>query len=138
MNTHVYPIVVEQAEDGGIGMYFPDFPGTAIIPEDLEDGIWRAKELLAFRLLELEEKGEVFPKPSSPDAIEYEDATDRVVFVDVFLPPYKDAAANKSVTKNCTLPKWLRDAADAAGLNYSLLLQNAVKDALRIESHNGN
>ncbi|WP_238655886.1 type II toxin-antitoxin system HicB family antitoxin [Paenibacillus piscarius] len=66
MNTHVCLVVVEQAEDGGIGMYFPDFPGTSIIPKDLEDGIWRAKELLAFRLLELEEKGEAFPKPSSP------------------------------------------------------------------------
>lgn len=64
MNTYVYPVVVEQAEDGGIGMYFPDFSGTAIIPKDLADGIWRAKELLAFRLLELEEKGEAFPAPS--------------------------------------------------------------------------
>lgn len=135
MNTHVYPVVVEQAEDGGIGMYFPDFPGTAIIPKDLADGIWRSKELLAFRLLELEEKGEAFPVPSSPDRIEFEDPTDRIIFVDVFLPPYKDAAANKSVTKNCSIPKWMRDAGDAAGLNYSLLLQNAVKEALRIEEN---
>ncbi|MEK4062218.1 MULTISPECIES: type II toxin-antitoxin system HicB family antitoxin [unclassified Paenibacillus] len=135
MNTYVYPVVVEQAEDGGIGMYFPDFSGTAIIPKDLADGIWRAKELLAFRLLELEEKGEAFPAPSLPDRIELEDATDRIVFVDVFLPPYKDAAANKSVTKNCSIPKWMRDAGDAAGLNYSLLLQNAVKEALRIEAN---
>lgn len=133
MNTHVYPVVVEQAEDGGIGMYFPDFPGTAIIPEDLADGIWRAKELLAFRLLELEEKGETFPVPSLPDHIELEDATDRIIFIDVFLPPYKDAAANKSVTKNCSIPKWMREAGDSAGLNYSLLLQNAIKEALGLQ-----
>ncbi|WP_310550834.1 type II toxin-antitoxin system HicB family antitoxin [Paenibacillus glufosinatiresistens] len=133
MNTYVYPVVIEQTEDGSIGMYFPDFPGTAIIPKDLPDGIWRAKEMLAFRLLELEEDGEAFPQPSVPDRIELEDASDRIVFVDVFLPPYRDSAANKAVTKNCTIPKWMRDAGDAAGLNYSQLLQSAIKEALGVD-----
>ncbi|WP_052380618.1 type II toxin-antitoxin system HicB family antitoxin [Paenibacillus camerounensis] len=133
MTTHVYPVVVERAEDGGIGMYFPDFPGTAIIPKDLADGIWRAKEMLAFRLLELEEKSEAFPAPSAPGDIEVEDDTDRIIFIDVFLPPYRDASANKSVTKNCSIPKWMREAGDSAGLNYSLLLQNAIKEALGLQ-----
>ncbi|WP_041444814.1 hypothetical protein [Syntrophobotulus glycolicus] len=43
-----------------------------------------------------------------------------------------DEAQNKSVTKNCTLPKWLRDAGEEAGLNFSQLLQASIKDALKI------
>lgn len=132
-NTYVYPIVVETAEDGGLGMYFPDFPGTAILTNDFTDGILKAKDMLVFRLLELEEKNEGAPAPSLPESIEVEDASDRIVFVDVFLPPYRDEAAQKSVTKNCTIPKWLRDAGDDAGLNFSLILQNGLKEALRIE-----
>jgi len=68
------------------------------------------------------------------ESIELEDASDKIVFVEVYLPPYRDEAANKSVTKNCTLPKWLRDAGDEAGLNYSLILQNGLKEALGINN----
>lgn len=133
---YMYPVVVEKAEDGGIGMYFPDFPGTAILASDLIDGMKKAKEVLASRLLEVEEKGEAAPNPSDPAAIELHDPNDRVVFIDIYMPPYRDEEANKAVTKNCTLPKWLRDAGEEAGLNFSQLLQASIKEALGIESPN--
>jgi len=133
MSNHlIYPVVVEKAEDGGIGMYFPDFPGTAMLGVDIADGVRRAKEMLADLALEKEERGQQLPAPSDPDKIELLDASDRIVFVDVYMPPYRDEAANKAVTKNCTLPKWLRDAAEDAGLNFSQLLQTSIKEALHI------
>ncbi|HHY66016.1 MAG TPA: type II toxin-antitoxin system HicB family antitoxin [Alicyclobacillus sp.] len=129
--THyIYPVVVEKADDGGIGMYFPDFPGTAILAADITDGIKRAKEMLIDLLLDLEEQGKEVPKPSNPTDIELLDPSDRIVFIEVFMPPYRDEDANKTVTKNCTLPKWLRDAGEAAGLNFSQLLQYAIKQQL--------
>lgn len=132
MSNHlVYPIVAEKAEDGGIGMYFPDFPGTAILSIDITDGIRRAKEMLADLVLEKEEQGQL-PKPSDPENIELLDSSDRIVFVEVYMPPYRNEAANKAVTKNCTLPKWLRDAGEEAGLNFSQLLQTSIKEALNI------
>ncbi|MGG1598885.1 type II toxin-antitoxin system HicB family antitoxin [Paenibacillus naphthalenovorans] len=136
LKTHyMYPVVVERAEDGGLGMYFPDFPGTAIMAPDITTGLKQAKEVLVARLLELEDKNEAAPDPSAPDQIELLDSSDRIVFVEVFMPPYRDEAANKAVTKNCTLPKWLRDAGEEAGLNFSQLLQNSLKDALGITKH---
>jgi len=133
-NHFVYPIVVEKTESN-LSMFFPDFPGTAVTATDLLEGLARAKEILASRALELEEAGTPYPESSSPESIVLEDASDRIVFVEVYLPPYRDDAANKSVTKNCTLPKWLRDAGDRAGLNYSLILQNGLKEALGIQKH---
>lgn len=131
----IYPIVVEKAEDGGLGMYFPDFPGSAILASDLIDGIKRAKEMLANLILEREEQDATIPQPSDPDKIEILDASDRIVFIEVFMPPFRDEAANKAVTKNCTLPKWLRDAGEKAGLNFSQILQSSIKEALGIEGH---
>ncbi|MDQ0174398.1 type II toxin-antitoxin system HicB family antitoxin [Bacillus chungangensis] len=134
--THyIYPVVVEKAEDGGIGMYFPDFPGTAILAKGLIDGIQKAKEMLAHLILDKEEQGEVIPEPSDPDKIELFSSSDRVVFIEVYMPPFRDEAAFKSVTKNCTLPRWLRDAGEEAGLNFSHLLQASIKDALNINSY---
>jgi predicted RNase H-like HicB family nuclease len=132
-NHLIYPIVVEKAEDGGFGMYFPDFPGTAILSPNVTDGIRRAKEMLANLIMEKEEQGQALPNPSDPENIELLDASDRIVFVDVYMPPYRDDAANKAVTKNCTMPKWLRDAGEDAGLNFSQLLQTSIKEALGIK-----
>lgn len=131
-NHLIYPVVVEKAEDGGIGMYFPDFPGTAILGADIPDGIRRAKEMLAELVLEKEEYKQQLPRPSDPENIELLDASDRIIFIETYMPPYRDEAANKAVTKNCTLPKWLRDAGEAAGLNFSQLLQASIKEALGI------
>ncbi|WP_083205451.1 type II toxin-antitoxin system HicB family antitoxin [Bacillus sp. FJAT-27264] len=133
MKSHyVYPLVVERTETN-LSMYFPDFPGTAVTAVELTEGLARARELLAFRTLEMEEQGLELPAPSEPDQIQLEDSSDRIVFVEVFMPPFRDASANKAVTKNCTLPKWLRDAADEAGLNFSQVLQSGLKEALRID-----
>lgn len=130
LQTHyLYPVVIEQAKKN-LSIYFPDFPGAAVTTVEWVEGLARAKELLALRIVELEEAGQPLPAPSSPDEIELEEASDRIVFLEVFMPPYRDAAANRAVTKNCTLPKWLRDEGDKAGLNFSLILQNGLKDAL--------
>ncbi|MED0765522.1 type II toxin-antitoxin system HicB family antitoxin [Aneurinibacillus thermoaerophilus] len=134
-NHYIYPVVVEKAEDGGLGMYFPDLPGTAILAPNLIDGIKQAKEMLANLILDMEEKGIEVPKPSEPENIELLDATDRIIFIEIYMPPYRDEAANKAVTKNCTLPKWLRDAGEEAGLNFSQLLQASIKEALGISNN---
>lgn len=131
-NHLIYPVVAEKAEDGGFGMYFPDFPGTAIVSVDIADGIRRAKEMLANLVLEREEQGKQLPNPSDPENIQLLDNSDRIVFVEVYMPPYRNESANKAVTKNCTLPKWLRDAGEEAGLNFSQILQVSIKEALGI------
>lgn len=135
MSNHlIYPVIVEKADDGGLGMYFPDFPGTAILSIDITDGIRKAKEMLVDLVLEKEEQDQPLPIPSSPEDITLLNTNDRIVFIEVYMPPYRNEAANKAVTKNCTLPKWLRDAGEEAGLNFSQLLQTSLKDALNIKS----
>lgn len=133
-NHQIYPLVVEKSDDGGLGMYFPDFPGTAILSIDIADGIRKAKEMLVDLVLEKEEQDQPLPIPSAPENISLLDANDRIVFVEIYMPPYRNEAANKAVTKNCTLPKWLRDLGEEAGLNFSQLLQASIKDALGIKS----
>ncbi|MCW3796096.1 type II toxin-antitoxin system HicB family antitoxin [Paenibacillus sp. LS1] len=133
INTFIFPAVVEKGEDGGIGLYFPDVADTAVLAPDIQTAVKDAKNMLVDRILEMEHNNMEIPAPSDLDFIELNDPSDRVVFVEVFLPPYRDAAANKSVTVNCTVPQWLRDAGKDAELNFSQLLQNSVKDALGIK-----
>ncbi|WP_124728821.1 type II toxin-antitoxin system HicB family antitoxin [Staphylospora marina] len=133
-NHYVYPVVFEQAENN-VSFYFPDFPGTAGSDKNIVKGIDRARDLLGHEIARYERQGKELPTPSDPKDIELYDSTDRIVFIDVWVPPYRDAEANKAVKKTVTLPKWLNDAGDAAGLNFSQLLQTAVKQALGIQDH---
>ncbi|AJK28056.1 type II toxin-antitoxin system HicB family antitoxin [Paenibacillus larvae] len=128
----IYPVVIEKSGED-VALYFPDIPGTAIIAADTVSGIKEAKSMLIDRLIEMEDKNLDIPKPSEPEDIELNDESDRIVFVEVFLPPFRDEAANRAVNKNCTLPAWLRDAAEDAGLNFSQHLQTSLKKALGIK-----
>jgi predicted RNase H-like HicB family nuclease len=129
---YMFPAVFEYT-DTGVSVYFPDIPGAVTTGENDFHALQMAKEVLAFAIYDLEEQGQEIPSPSSPQEIATEDPTDKIVYVDVWMKPIRDELANKVVTKNCTLPKWLRDAGEKAGLNFSQLLQSAVKEALGVK-----
>ncbi|MCL6560106.1 MAG: hypothetical protein K6U74_15210 [Firmicutes bacterium] len=44
--------------------------------------------------------------------------------------------ANKAVNKTLTLPKWLNDLGEKRKVNFSHLLQDALKDHLGIRDYN--
>ncbi|MCY9514405.1 type II toxin-antitoxin system HicB family antitoxin [Paenibacillus apiarius] len=129
MPNYIYPVVVEETPTG-VSMYFPDFPGTSVTAPSVVAGIKDAKIMLIHRIEELHDDNESVPVPSEIDTIQLEEPSDRIIYVEVFVIPPTD---DKTVTKNCTMPKWLRDAGDEAGLNFSQLLQQSVREALGIE-----
>ncbi|MGY3386830.1 putative RNase H-like HicB family nuclease [Paenibacillus polymyxa] len=130
---YTYPVVVETAEDNGLGLYFVDFPGTAVIAPDFPTALRDAKMMLVDLILELLDQRKEIPVASEPDSIQLNDPSDRIVYVEIYLRPYADAEANKAVTINCTAPKWLKEAGNKANLNFSQLLQNSIKEALGIK-----
>jgi hypothetical protein len=48
------------------------------------------------------------------------------------MPPFRDKMSNKSVNKMLTLPKWLNDLAEREKVNFSQLLQAALKNHLGV------
>jgi hypothetical protein len=48
------------------------------------------------------------------------------------MPPVRDEMANKSVNKTVTIPRWLNEAAEKANINFSQVLQYALKEQLKI------
>ena len=45
---------------------------------------------------------------------------------------YRRKTDNRAVRKNVSLPSWLNQAAEAAGINFSAVLQDGLKQALGI------
>ena len=55
-----------------------------------------------------------------------------VTLVDVDFAEYRRKNDLKTVKKNCTLPSWLSFEAEKAGINFSAVLQSALKKELKI------
>ena len=94
----------------------------------IADAIVMARDAIGINALQLEDEGKELPKPFSK-AIEKEEG-DIVRLVDVDIAEYRKKQDNRMVKKNCTIPYYLNVEAEKAGINFSRLLQDAIKEKL--------
>jgi hypothetical protein len=78
----------------------------------------------------MEKDGEALPKRT--DSIPDIGAGDIVVPVTVYPDIYKGEMDNRRVKTTITLPRWLKEVAEKEGVNYSRLLETAIKETLEI------
>ncbi len=127
---NVYPIVL--TEDGEfIVVYVPDFDITTQ-GNDFGDAMDMARDAISLVGVDMEDDGEELPSPSDISAVrtEYPDST--VTLVDVDFAEYRRKNDMRAVKKNCTIPSWLNFEAEKAGVNFSAVLQAALKRELKI------
>ena len=125
---YFFPAVFTYEPDQEIAIVFPDLD-CATSGENDDDALLSARELLGAVLYGMEEDGEPIPAPSALNAIHAED-NERVVLVDVYMPSIRLAKVNRSVNRTVTLPAWLNAAALERHINFSQVLQDALKKNL--------
>lgn len=130
VDRYFYPAVFTYEEEQEIAVFFPDLD-VATSGENEDDALLSARELLGVVLSGLEEDGDVIPKASSLRDVVVEE-NEKVVLIDVFMPSYRMANVNRSVNRTVTLPAWLNAAALEVNLNFSQVLQEALKEKLAI------
>ncbi|MGP0579175.1 type II toxin-antitoxin system HicB family antitoxin [Paenibacillus peoriae] len=129
-NRYVYPAIFDYADDG-ISVSFPDLPGAYTCGDTDEEALYMAKDCLALHLYGMEADGDDIPEASRLVSVVTE-ANQSVVLIDVWMPPFRDKMANKAVKKTLTIPQWLDDLAAENKVNYSHILQDALKDYLGV------
>ena len=127
---YYYPAVFTYEDNQEIAVTFPDLD-VATSGVDEADALNSARELLGIVLYGLEEDGEAIPAPSKLTNIEL-DNNERVVLDDVYMPSIRNANVNKSINRTVTLPAWLNSTAIEHNINFSQVLQDALKNALHI------
>ena len=125
---YFFPAVFTYEPDQEIAVVFPDLD-CATSGENDDDALLSARELLGAVLYGMEEDGEPIPTPSALNAVQAED-NERVVLVDVYMPSIRLAKVNRSVNRTVTLPAWLNAAALEKNINFSQVLQDALKRTL--------
>lgn len=130
---YVYPAVLTFDEGYDIAVTFPDLLGCATSGETEKEALDMAKEALSLHLFGMEQDGDEIPEPSSFKDIQKNlEKNECVVLVEVFMPAIRMSQENKSVNRTVTLPAWLNARALECGVNFSAVLQDALKNQLHI------
>ncbi len=126
----VYPILLSKGKEY-IVVYVPDFNiNTQGVDE--ADAMEMARDAIGIMGVDMEDENEPLPKPTALENVRKERYTDIVTLVDVDFTEYRRKNDMRAVKKNCTIPSWLNFEAEKAGVNFSAILQAALKHELQI------
>ena len=125
----VYPIVMTQGEKYII-VFIPDF-NINTQGVDFTEAIEMARDAIGIMGIDMIDDGEELPVASKITEMKAEEGS---VFslVDVDFNEYRRKNDLKAVKKNCTIPSWLNYEAEKAGVNFSAVLQAALKAELKL------
>lgn len=77
----------------------------------------------------MEKDGEDIPSPTPVEMIRTSDKQ-VLMLVDTWMPLIRDAIESRAVKKTLTIPAWLNTMAEANDVNFSQVLQSALKERL--------
>ncbi|WP_455257394.1 type II toxin-antitoxin system HicB family antitoxin [Peptoniphilus asaccharolyticus] len=129
-DRYIYPAIFDYDEDG-ISISFPDLPGCLSCADNDEEALIMAEDVLGLWMENLEEEKADIPTPSKLVDIPTSE-NQKTILVDVWMPTIRKAINNKAIKKNLTIPQWLDIMAREKDLNFSFILQEALKRELNI------
>ncbi|HEY8908997.1 MAG TPA: type II toxin-antitoxin system HicB family antitoxin [Desulfosporosinus sp.] len=126
----VYPVVLTPADVGYV-VFVPDLKinteGT-----DIANAIEMARDAIGLWGICEEDMGRPIPLPSTLHPVCADNEI--VTLVDIDIDAYRKANDNRTIRKNLTLPSWLNDLAEKAGVNFSQILQEGLKEKLDVQN----
>ena len=132
MRKLTYPAVFEPTETG-YSVYFPDLPGCSSCGKDYEEARKQATDALGLHIYGMEKDDDKIPSPSKTPRIDPDTADGYMISpVTIFPDLVKNDLDNRAVKTNLTIPAWLKEIAEAQGVNYSKVFQTALMDYLGI------
>ena len=126
-----YPVVMTQGKEFVV-VFIPDF-NINTQGKDIPDAIEMARDATGLMGIDMQDEGEALPNASSLANVQAEAPSGGIVsLVDVDFAEYRRKNDMRAVKKNCTIPSWLNFEAERAGVNFSAVLQAALKKELHM------
>lgn len=138
----VYPAIFFHESDGGYSVVFPDLNHLSTCGDTMQETMEMAVDALAGYLYEERLDGHELPAPTPLEQVDVhseddpeddyaeEDRFVNLIAVDV--EEYARAHFQQSVKKTLSIPKWMNDMATARKINFSRLLQTALRQELGV------
>ena len=130
---YVYPAIFTPLPSGEYDVRIPDLPGCITCGKELADAIEMAEDAIAMWLCDAEDNQESIPAPSKKLTADYPKFVNLVV---ANTEEYRRENDNRAVKKTLSIPSWLNAKAEKAGVNFSQILQDALKNHLEVRNQN--
>ena len=130
MKKKFYPSVFTK-EDVGYSVRFPDLPGCYTEGDTLEQACSMAEEALGL-YLENNETGSFNDFPASDITDIKTSENECVVLIGFDELEYRKRHNNKAVKKTLSIPQWLNIMAEENNINFSQVLQDALRTQLGV------
>lgn len=127
----IYPIIIKQTGKDDFFVQIPDMD-IATQGTSLENAIDMARDAISLMAVDMEDDGRKLPDASEISSLKTENSSDIVTLVDADIDAYRRMLDNRAVRKNCTIPSWLNEMAEQENINFSAVLQEALKQRLQI------
>ncbi len=129
MAKYVYPAVFHPEKDGGFSISFPDIENCVTCGDDLPHSIEMAQDVLSVMLIEFEDDRSEIPTSSDVKRVKTR-ANEFVTLIACDTDRYRRLMNSAAVKKTLSIPMWLNESAVSAGINFSQVLQDALKKEL--------
>lgn len=128
-----YPAIFYPCEDGpGYTVEVPDLPGCVSEGDSLADAILMATDAASGWVLGELEDGNAAPAASAMKDIVSDEPDGFVSMLVLDMDAYAEKYGEKAVRKSLTIPAYLNTFAEKAGVNFSQVLQEALKNQLHM------
>lgn len=129
-SKYTFAALFTKEADGGYSVRFPQLDGCYTQGDTFEEARRMAADAMSLHLYGMEQDGVSIPTPQldvkAPSGA-------MVVPVTAWMTPFREEMENRAVKKTLTIPAWLNEAAEKrGGVNYSQILQSALKDYLGV------
>jgi hypothetical protein len=124
-----YPVIITKDKDFFVAS-IPDFE-TGTQGESLAEAIEMARDAIGMCGCYMQDEKKDIPIPTDIGNVTKE-ASDILTLVDVDFDEYRKKHEMRTVRKNVTIPSWLNEEAESANINFSALLQKAIKAELHL------
>lgn len=123
-----YPIILTP-DTGGYVVYVPDLEINTQ-GDDLPEALYMARDAIGAWGLCQQDAGRPIPEPSTEEPPH--EPSELISWVDIDFDKYRRASDMTYERTNITLPRYLKNLANDAGLNLSQELQSRLKEVLHV------
>lgn len=132
MAKYVFPAIFTP-EESGYTILFPDVKNCFTEGDNLTEAMENANDVLCMMLYDLERNGKEIPVASSVASIQANiDNGEFVSLISCDTIEYRKFHDGRAVKKTLSIPSWLNEMAEKADINFSGILQDALKKQLNI------
>ena len=126
----VYPIILSPEKEGGYSVFVPDLQiGTQ--GETISECLDMARDAIGlWGICEQDADRDI---PSASTLTPKHNENEIVTLVDVDFAAYRRANDMRTIRRNVTLPSYLNELGEKAGLNFSQVLQEGLRQRLGVQ-----